>query len=75
MKPSPQRLMRSLLKIFSIGFATVVTVFHPTENRYKSRDRHSPDKKAIASVQSQRSAIALNLPSSPAIAWMSERAL
>jgi transposase len=34
MKPSPQRLMRSPFKIFSIGFATVVTVFHPTENRY-----------------------------------------
>ena len=26
--------MRSLLKIFSAGFATAVTVFHPTENRY-----------------------------------------
>jgi glycine betaine/proline transport system ATP-binding protein len=34
MKPSLPRLMRSLLKIFSAGFVTAVTVFHPTENRY-----------------------------------------
>ena len=31
--------MRSLLKIFSAGFATAVTVFHPTENRYNVKIR------------------------------------
>ena len=38
--------MRSLLKIFSAGFATAVTVFHPTENRYIA---FSPDGSTLAS--------------------------